>query len=224
MRLTNIHNQGRLIYKFIREDNGELRIETDNSFFPYFYEEHPEGRFNSYDGKKLKKLYANHPKEIKNFRTSEAYEGDIIFTRRYLIDKVKKLHKTQVKYAFIDIEIMTDELPDVKEAKYPVSVLTVYNSQNQEYKTFRLDEYSTEFIMLEDFCNYLKQESFDLWLSWNVNFDYDYLYNRFPDFAKNVSPIGQLRYGHDEIAYPAGISIVDYLTWMKKVTLNKLSS
>jgi metal-dependent amidase/aminoacylase/carboxypeptidase family protein len=78
--------------------------------------------------------------------------------------------------------------------------------------------------MLEEFINYMKKESFDLWLSWHIGFDYDYLYNRIPDFANKISPISKQRYGHDEVAYPAGISICDYLNWVKKITLNKAKS
>ena len=45
---------------------------------------------------------------------------------------IKDIHvqeeKTIIKYAFIDIEVLTPELPDVEKAKYPVSLLTIYNS------------------------------------------------------------------------------------------------
>ena len=88
-------------------------------------------------------------------------------------------------------------------------------------QTFYLEDYETEYKMLEDFMEYMKKEKFDLWLSWNVKFDYNYLYNRIPDFAEKISIIGKSRYGDGEVFYPAGISIVDYLTWFKKITLNR---
>jgi hypothetical protein len=78
--------------------------------------------------------------------------------------------------------------------------------------------------MLEAFINYMRTEKFDIWLSWNVKFDYNYLYNRIPDFAEKISVINKVRYGDGEVSYPAGISIVDYLTWFKKITFNKEKS
>ncbi|HUS51733.1 MAG TPA: DNA polymerase domain-containing protein, partial [Candidatus Paceibacterota bacterium] len=69
---------------------------------------------------------------------------------------------------------------------------------------------------------YMKQEKFDILLGWNMrNFDMPYLCNRFSDFAEKISPIGQTRYGDGEVFYPAGISIIDYLQWFKKITLNR---
>ena len=221
-KIINIHNQGRKLYLFIRDKEDDLQIETVNSFFPYFYTLSPEGNYKGYKGEILKKIIVSKPSQVAKNRGIDSYESDIIFTRRYLIDKVETLEKCPIKYCFIDIEVQSPEKPNVAQAKYPVSCISVYNSLTKNIKTFFLPDYETEFKMIQAFIDYMKSERFDIWLSWYVKFDYTYLCNRYPDFAKELSIIGQVRYGDSEgLLYPAGISIVDYLTWFKIITQNR---
>ncbi len=221
MNLVNIFNHDREITLFCRNDNGDLEIKVVKDFFPYFYEKSFQGNFKSYKGDSLQKMFVSRPRDIMKQRSNEAWEADLLFPKRYIIDKIDKFDKCPIKYAFIDIEVQSDELPNVQLAEKPVSCITVYNSFTKEYKSFYSPNYNSEYEMLESFIEYLQKEKFDLWLSWHVGFDYNYLYNRVPDFAKKISPIGKTRYGGEDISYPAGISIVDYLSWFKKVTLNK---
>jgi DNA polymerase elongation subunit (family B) len=238
MRLNNIYNEGRNVYLFSRDDNGNLKIVNDDTFFPYFYELHPEGQLKTIYGESVKKVFALNPSEVSKIRTNSSYEADILFSKRYIIDKVDKIDKGLVKYAFIDIEVLAPELPDVQRAEYPISCISVYNSLYKNIQTFYLEDYPTEYKLIEDFIKYMQKEQFDLWLSWNVNFDYKYLYYRIENikeelsiindrrdtFAHLISPIRKVRYGDGEIFYPAGTSIVDYLTWYQKITLNRKKS
>ncbi len=225
MKLVNIYNNKRKIYLFCRNDKGELEIKIDNSFFPYFYErDEIDGKFKSYIGEKLRKIFVTNPSDVPKRRSNNSYEADIIYTKRYMIDKIDKLEKCLIKYAFIDIEVLANEMPNPNEAKHKVSCISVYNSMYKSIQTFYLGNYQTEYALFEDFVRYMKKEKFDLWLSWNVKFDYNYLATRFPDFAEKISPIGMVRYGDENVLYPAGISIVDYLTFFKKVTLNREQS
>jgi len=227
MKLINIANEFRSIYLFCRDDAGKLNIKTINSFFPYYYILDDDGSYLSFTGEPLRKVIVSAPHEIAQNRTDSSYEADIQLTKRYLIDKIDKLEKTKIKYSFIDIEILTDEKPNVQIANKPVSCISVYNSFTDEIKTFFLKDYdSDEREMLEDFVVYMKSEAFDLWLSWFVDFDYDYLFHRYhlltgEVFPEAISPIGKSRYGKKDVYYPAGISIVDYLEWFKKITMNK---
>jgi DNA polymerase elongation subunit (family B) len=221
MKLVNIANEFRKIYLFCRNDKGDLEIQTINNFFPYYYMPDPSGTFMSYKGEPLRKMIVSSPADVAKNRDMNSYEADILFTRRYLIDRVEEIERTTIKYAFIDIEVLSDELPNVQEAKCPVSCISVGNSANQAIKTFYLGDYQSEHDLFTAFLTYMQQEKFDLWLSWNVKFDYNYMYYRFPDFAQKLSPIGKTRYGDGEVYYPAGISIVDYLAWFKKVTFNR---
>lgn len=222
MKLINIYNDGRKIYLFGRQSEDKLIIKTVSSFFPYYYEPAPDGNAVGFDGTPLRKLIVSHPKEVRQSRSNKAYEGDIIFTRRYLIDSIDKLDKAPIKYGFIDVEILSEDLPDVQLANKPISCISIYNSLHKSIQQFYLGDYETEYKMLEEFMTYLRNEQFDLILGWNfTRFDYPYLFNRIPDFAQKISPIGKARYGDGQVFYPAGTSIIDYLHWFKKVTLNK---
>jgi len=77
----------------------------------------------------------------------------------------------------------------------------------------------------------MQKEQFDLLLGWNIeNFDYPYLYNRIPDFAKRISPQSIIRDNDfykgrytagKEFVYPIGTSVVDYMLLDKKYTKNR---
>jgi len=114
-------------------------------------------------------------------------------------------------------------------ASKPVSCISVYNSFTKEIKTFFLKDYNNkELKLIDDFIVYMKAEAFDLWLSWYVDFDYDYLHNRYhkltgESFPEAISPVGKSRYGKRDMFYPIGTSIVDYLGWFKMITMNKES-
>ena len=236
MKLLNIFSSKRKIYLFCRDDKGKLIIDERNDFFPYFYEKNREGKFKTMDGQLAKKVFVSEPSDVPKTRSDNSYEADILFVKRYMIDNVKQLDKCPIKYAFIDIEVLTDELPDVQVAKYPISCISIYNSMHKNIQTWYLAECENEVQLISKFIEYMKQEKFDLWLSWNVKFDYNYIYNRIEvlreefnlekkqSFATLISPINKMRYGDGEVFFPAGTSIVDYLLWDKKATLNRRKS
>lgn len=232
MKLLNIANQDRTVFLFCRDDDGKQRIFKDESFYPFFYEPDKDGKDVAMDGTKLKRIVAEKPKDIAKIRSRQSYSSDIRYPILYLTHKIDKLEKAPIKYFFIDIEILTKELPDVNNPIAPVSCITVYNSMNKEYKQFYLEDYkeqrtinTKEEALISNFIRYIQDEKPDLWLSWNVSFDYNYLYNRFgkEKFASKISPIRSARYTKMdvEIHYPDGISICDYLLMFKKVNLRE---
>lgn len=228
MKMTNIHNYGRKIFLFLRNDDGSLEIKEDNSFFPYYYESCEEGNALGYDGQPLKRLFVGNPSDVAQRRTDTSYEADILFTKRYLIDKVNELHEAKLRYYLFDMEVLVPKGADMpqpliqKKAPYPISCITLYDSLTQQYHTWYLGDYKNESDLWFDFMNFLKKNPPDILVAHNMyGFDYPYLHYRIPEFAKRISPIGQNRYGQADIAYPAGIGIVDYLEWFKKFTLNK---
>lgn len=230
MNLINIANVGRKLYLFCRDNNYQQEIREINDYYPFFYEpDNEEGNFISYDGVKLSKIVCQTPADVAKQRSPESYSSDVRYIVNYLTQEVKELSKTKIKYFFLDIEVLTPDLPDVKDPKYPVSCVTIYNSANKEYVTFYLGDYEgsikkQEIALITDLINYFEKEKPDLWLSWNVNFDYLYLYNRIKNFAKLISPINQVRVGsEDDTFYPAGISVLDYLTLFKKVNMRENS-
>lgn len=242
MQLINIANKERTLFLFLRNDKGEQIIKEVNDFYPYYYEIHPDGNHLSYFGDKLKLLIAGNPSDVAKRRSANAFEADVHYTKKYLIDKVEKLEKCPIKYSFIDIETLSSDFPNVQRADKPISCISAYNSLYDNVQTFYLGNYKSEYELIRDFIIYMRKERFDLILGWNlINFDYAYLYNRvervkdvfvdmgliknrkYEDFATLISPIGISRYG-GEIKYPAGISVVDYLEWDRKITLNRRKS
>lgn len=225
LKLVNISNKGKKIYLFSRDDKGKQIITEDTSFFPYYYQKNTGGKFIGYDDSKLSKIFCKLPSDVPKMRNDDSYEADIIYTKRYLIDKVDEIVETKIKYLFIDIECLAGHFPDQYEALYPISCITVYNSLYENIQTWYLKEYGieNEKKMLNDFIMYIQETKPDILMGWNFpNFDYTYLYNRITkqfdkNFGELISPIKQARYGQKDIMYPAGISIVDYRLLYKKI-------
>ncbi len=233
MRLVNISNRNRIVYLFCRDDQGNQKIYVDKNFYPFFFEDDPRGEYISHDGIKLKKIVCQSPSEVPKMRSSTSYASDIRYTINYLIHKVKEITPCPMKAFYLDIEVLVpknstlsvDEMK--KQAKYPISCITIYNSFSAEYKTFYLDDYvgdmkQKEAQLIKDTIDYFKEEKPDLWISWNCDFDYQYMHNRIPQFASSISPVGLVRAGKGEdIFFPAGISIIDQKGLYEKFTLNK---
>lgn len=229
INLQNIFNNGKRIYLFERI-NDQLRITEDPDFFPYYYEPSDTGTYTAYDGKKVRKIALNNPYDISKLRSNNSYESDIAYTKRYIIDRIDEIGPSKTKYLFIDIEILTKELPDTTKAEYPISCVTIYSNYTKDYNTWFLGEWAeNESGMLEDVAHYIKNEQPDCLLAWNIDFDYTYLHHRYLklfniEFAKDLSSIGQSRMGKNNSPYPAGISILDYKGLYEKITLNKKRS
>lgn len=228
MRLVNIANEGKKIFLFLRDEKGVLRLKTVEDFYPFFYEPDPEGEYVAYDGTRLKKIPVQKPSDVRGNRSQQSYSSDVRYPIVYISQMIDKIDKTPIKYFFLDIEILTVDLPDVKKATAPISCVTIYNNLKKELISFYLGDYQGRSIaekenkLIADMINYFQSEKPDLWMSWNVDFDYQYLHNRVEDFAKRISPIGLTRAGREEdILYPAGISILDYLTMFKKVNMRE---
>ena len=242
--IQNISNQGRTIILFNRQRDGTLTIQKDFTFFPYFYNEDPKGFSLTIDGKKVSRVICKEPSQVKSKRTDTSYEADVLYTKRYCIDKIGQILPSPTKYLFIDIEIQTKELPNYTNPDKPITCISVYNSSSGEIKTFYFNDYlyfmdgerfaleaQTEQKLLEAFIKYVKDEQPDILLGWNfIDFDYPYLAARIKklwslEFAEQISPINKTRWGRreDEIPYPAGISILDYLDLFKKIYRGEVS-
>ncbi|MCK9597314.1 hypothetical protein M0R19_09085, partial [Candidatus Pacearchaeota archaeon] len=224
--ILNIGNSKRHVYCFCRDKEGKRLVIEDKNFYPFYFEKtsEPDSQYISYDGKPLRKVFVSNPGEVSKNRSSSSYSSDIKFTTNYLIHKVDDIVKAPIKFMFLDIEVMSKEMSNPADAKYPVSCITIFNSFSKEYKTWYLGEWKNETLMLDNFVSYLKEESFDIWLSWNSSYDYNYLWNRIEKFSERISPVGLSRYGENrDILYPTGISIIDYLRWFKKIHMREAS-
>jgi hypothetical protein len=111
MQLQNISNWGRKIQLFCRDDSGEQFIIEDDSFYPFYYEKDPNGTDIGYDGIKLRKIPVNDPSDVTRGRSKESYSSDIRFPKNYMIHQIERIDLSPIKYLFIDIEVLTKEMP-----------------------------------------------------------------------------------------------------------------
>lgn len=236
--VVNVGNVGREIYVWHR--NGKtLSCFHDKTFYPYFYQEALNGIFKTIDGKKVNKVLCSRPSDLSRRRDENSYEADVNFCKRYIIDKIAAFGKADLKYSFIDIEVLTKELPNYLYPEQPISCISCSNNYTGEIKTFSMKDLldkdvqmvgeHAEEIILNDFVDFIKKEQFDLLLGWNfIDFDWRYLQARYKklfncELAEMLSPIAQSRYlgnSRGELIpnlTPVGISIMDYLEMYKKI-------
>jgi len=224
MHIVNIANKDRTIYIFERLTNGELYIKEDKTYYPYYYLKDPNGIYQGYDNSKLRKEFIADPDDLRDYTKNPlVYCSDIPYVKSYILDKIPTFYKTNPRYFFIDIEIQAKEVPLENEAEYPITSITIYDSQTKQYSNWFLNDYKTERKMLDECFTYIVQNTPDLFLGWNVMFDYKYLFFRYKklfkkNFAELISPIYHGRYGGaDELEFPCGISIVDYMGLFEKI-------
>jgi DNA polymerase I len=226
LSVCNIFNIKNTIYLWHRVA-GKLCLFKDSSFYPYYFEKAPAGIFRGYDGARLIKKTCQDPYQVSQRRTLESYESDIIFTKRYLIDKIS-ITKCPIRWIMLDIEVLTKEFPNAHVANKPISYVTAYDNFDNEYKQWCLDDAGIGDILVaeqkikENLIVWIKSKSPDLIIMWNAyNFDYLYLCNRWTDFPERISPIGKRLKRNN---FPAGISIIDYLAWDKKISHDRRKS
>lgn len=233
MKLTNIHNVGRTVYLFTREDDWSQSVTTDNTFYPYFFIPDSAGECIGYlDKKKYKKVFVPEPRDVRKCAPPDALGVDIPFTKNYLLDNKIIIENTKIKIGFVDIEVKTDRIPKTGDYTKPISSIAAYDYSTKRDKVFFVGDYNgsiiqREKIILSNFCAYIKEAAFDIILIWNgTSFDLPYLTGRYPHWAEKCSPVGLSRYGYRDdlgnyINLPVGVSVLDYMELFKKYTLNK---
>jgi DNA polymerase elongation subunit (family B)/ABC-type lipoprotein export system ATPase subunit len=241
LAVTNIGNVGKDVFVWHRVGKN-LRLYPDKSFLPYFYQIDTQGIFHTILGQRVKKIVCKQPYEVKKQRNNESYEADVLYTKRFAIDRIGLYLKADLKYSFCDIEVLTKDLPNPKNPIQPISCISCSNSYTGEIKTFYiaenenyqfLDVKDSEIELLKEFVTWIKEQQFDLILGWNfLRFDYAYLrarYNRLFDkeLAEELSSIGKIKYlriaENEETMIPVDLAIVDYLDWYKKVFRGEVS-
>jgi DNA polymerase elongation subunit (family B) len=225
--IQNIANIGSKIFLFCREPDNSLKIVEDSKFMPYYFQESLEGAFSGFDGTKLTRIDCHDPSDMRKQRNEQSWSSDLNYIYRYLIDKVDEILPSNPRIIFFDIEVQCTDLPQPKEtqtANDPISTIVIYDNYVKKYKTFFIKDYKSEFDMLDDFCKTIKELKCDCLAGWNCkDFDYCYLYYRYPDFPKKISPIG-MSHWRNGMEMPAGISLVDMTGMDVKFTLQKRDS
>lgn len=231
LNVTNIANIGRELYIWHRIGK-QLNCLKTKTFFPYFYQLNSNGIFKTIDGKKVNKIICSRPSDVAKRRDENSYEADVLYCKRYIIDSITAFGIAELKYSFIDIEVLTKDLPSYKNPEQPISCISCSNSYTKEIKTFYLEDWENhnegEEELLNDFVKWIREQQFDLLLGWNfIDFDWRYLQARYKklfgcELAEMLSPIAQSKYlgnskEEDVNLIPAGISVMDYLEMFKKI-------
>ncbi|MDD4110001.1 MAG: DNA polymerase domain-containing protein [Clostridia bacterium] len=230
------------------DDQGN-RIEKIEPFKPYlFVETTNKSDAISIYGTNLRKLVfpsqferRRYVKEcgIKRlFFNLKAEQQFLLETYMGLNDAVE-FSENPLKIYPIDIEVYApNEFPKPEEAKYPINLITIYDSITKKFHTFGTKPYTTnqedviyhyypnERIMLTEFLNFWTNDYPDVVTGWNSDgFDIPYIINRITqilgeDAAKSLSPVNSIYYKED-IAQKYGktvgrwviygISVLDYM-------------
>ena len=163
--LISSHRRGSLIDLWIRTEDNQKRQITVSDFEPYFYVAGDYGEFRGIYGESLTKVTTKDPSQVRKERENYvgSWEADILFTRRFLIDK--KIYKgidldiidgqqyvtqdfvepcdvdIEPLILFLDIEVLQGEgFPTAEEAKQPVISFSFRTNRNSKYFTYILQE------------------------------------------------------------------------------------
>ncbi|MCH7534165.1 MAG: ribonuclease H-like domain-containing protein [Bacteroidetes bacterium] len=200
--MITIENKSNVIEMFGRKENGTFYKKEDHSFRPYFYIKNTRGEFKTITGDRVSKVICNDPREVKEKRELYThFEADILYTNRYLIDRVNKIDKEPIRVCYLDIELrQNDGFSSITDAKNPISLIGVYDSFDKRHKQFSLKEFEKnggEGIMLSAFIQYIQDTNPDIIASWFGNgFDFPYLLNRMKKLGINISRLGRGGYSY----------------------------
>lgn len=241
-RLVKVHRgKCREIHLWLRCPDGSKRHAVVTDFAPYFYVPSQFGLARAVDGQTVARVEAPCPEDVPKLREKHQrhYEADVPFARRFLIDtgitscveidgfgqvsvsnvKPATCDPLPLKTWFIDIEVLAEEFPDPESHQYPVTMITVYDSYTNMYRTFfwhpsiktprvtrgykviracggeatrvlwELRAQPSENYMLMDFLSEYDAARPDILAGWNVGFDVDYLSGRMADHGLEL-PLG----------------------------------
>jgi len=121
----------------------------------------------------------------------------------------------KMRIHYLDIEIaIQDEFPEAKEAKYPINLITVYDSHHERYYTWAMPhadqklvnsltddhdiilfKFDNEIDLIKSYVEWTENNRPDVVTGWNTKFfDMPYIIRRIeniltPDYAKKMSPV-----------------------------------
>lgn len=196
-RLVSIYNNGKTIVKYLRTKDGKV-VEVVNDFYPYFYVANENGEFRSIFGEKLTKIVCNDPSEVPKLREGKRhFEADVVYVRRYLIDRGYEVDDTPLRKWYLDIEVeFGNDFPNPKTAEKKVTSWCVYDSYTKSYiaaclslqnskQKLLIDNHNCYVFRVQDEKRVLELFSLtffrlqpDVLIVWNADFDIPYIINR----------------------------------------------
>ena len=206
---------------FTWDEDGN-RISTDVGYHPYFYYETTNRNqqvATSLYGTSLKRIVCNTEKDrrqrIQDIGIERIFEN-ITPYQQFLIDQYwerneeEDFDKFPLKNWFFDIEVHSpDEFPKPEDAKFPVNIITVYDTLDKMYYSWGLGEYKpemenviyvnckTERDLLWNFLEFYRKDPPDILSGWNSEtFDIPYIINRLEnlfgeDVRNMISPMNE---------------------------------
>lgn len=184
------------------------RITEKHAFKPYMYVETagtPDGvSLYQTPVKKLEFDNINGRHDyVKKYNITRSFE-QLPPQQQFLVDMFWKSNETDdfsknpLRFSFVDIEVEAKGFPFPVDAKYPVSLITVYDSLKKVYHVFSFKKGNIDFtkdgleketikyypfdgekLMLLSFIRFMVAFDFDIISGWNSdNFDIPYLVNR----------------------------------------------
>jgi DNA polymerase elongation subunit (family B) len=130
-------------------------VKNEYFFKPYLYlpaADPTEAQMSGIDGVPLVKKEFNYEWERRKF--VDGYKGTVYFnlppTQQYLLENyhhmdINDLTRFPLRTFFFDIEVIADEFPTASESKFPITSITIYDTETKKYYVWgvkRYDEYS----------------------------------------------------------------------------------
>lgn len=134
-------------------------------------------------GREVIKFYAKNPKDIAVIRQKlnnagyRTYESDISYIRRLLHDRELIVDYSKDNIVYLDIENDDSKGFPSEYGKHEIVSVAVYDSRGNG-QWFFVDDYNNEQEMLSDLIAYLIEKGMTVIVGWNVQFDYNHLFER----------------------------------------------
>lgn len=229
---------------------------TEIPWVPYVFDLDSEGEIHTIDGKFSSKHEFDSYEDYYSYQSSmqNIFENNVRPEIQFLAERYsgipdEEIEIPKLKIYSLDIECYSEsEFPTAQEAKYPIVLISVYDSKSNSTSTFSTRQYSgqfkneswlkyftysTEEDMLYGFFSWFKRNPCDVITGWNViGFDLQYIINRAKyifgedTFSySSLSPIKRVKSWYKHESYNmdiAGITILDYMDLYKWYSPNKL--
>ena len=211
----------------------DRQFQIISDFRSYFFvETNEESEFKTINGENLKKIEVFNPYDINDLKTQfdQTWEADISYPHKYILDNIElPIKKGWNRILYWDIETNTsknDSFPDPHIAPHEICEICTYDNLKKEYHHFTT-EHQSEYEMLKQFINYVRECNFDIWCAWNSSFDETTLYHRLIKNNINpnyLSPLNYTFYNKNYGVKIKGIALIDLLEFYKNLHFSQLES
>ena len=160
---TTVHLFGR------NSDNERINLNV-TGFEPYYYEPDMDGSYLGMNGMRLRKVKVKYPYMVKQMRSGGAFEADIPFLRRFMIDSNIEMENIIPRIAYIDVETDLDG--------NLISIASAIDNQDIEFDYGKLK-------VLDRLSKLTQLFEIDGFVGWNLPFDIGILKKEFKHFFEN---------------------------------------